>query len=193
MLIKLCIRVAFRRLMPRAHRATTCAECDQLTRSSVPAMESCCDCDLGLLNFYHHYYENPLYLFDLCIRHKLVLDKKYREECGKPATLDFNKKFWCCQKWGLWQKKQQVKCPWSQNVFKNTFFDNIHSDLETLLTFINAYVHECFSSIFMRSELQLSDPSICHWASFCLEVPLSFTEGVLRSKEKLVAQENLSR
>ena len=63
-----------------------------------------------------------------------------------------------------------MKCNWSESVYKNTFFDKVHLDLETVLIFCNIYVRECYSYTFVRGELKLSDPSICDWASFCREV-----------------------
>ena len=50
------------------------------------------DCDLGLLEFYHKYTGNARLLFDVCVRHKLILHEKKWELCDKPATLDFNQK-----------------------------------------------------------------------------------------------------
>ena len=90
--------------------------------------------------------------------------------CDKPATLDFTGKRWRCQKLRAQHKKKKVKCNWSESVYKNTFFDKVHLDLETVLIFCNIYVRECYSYTFVRGELKLSDPSICDWASFCREV-----------------------
>ena len=46
------------------------------------------DCDLGLLEFYHRYTGKPRDLFDLlCVRHKVILEEKNCETCGKPATM----------------------------------------------------------------------------------------------------------
>ena len=54
-------------------------------------------CDLGLLEAYHRYTGKPRDLFDLCVSHKVILEKKNCETCGKPSTLDFNRKKWRCQ------------------------------------------------------------------------------------------------
>lgn len=90
--------------------------------------------------------------------------------CGKPASLDFERKLWRCRKRAARGKKKRAKCNWMESVFKNTFFEKAHLDLETVLVFINVYLRECFSFLFVRTELQLSDPTIVDWASFCREV-----------------------
>ena len=134
-------------------------------------MERCSKCDCGLLEFYHRYTEKPRELFDLCVDHKLILESKSCDTCGKPAILSFNLKLWRCQKTTRdpIQRKRR-KCNWSESVFKNTFFASVHLDLETVLFFVNAYLRECFSYQFVRSEFGLRNTSICDSASFCGEV-----------------------
>ena len=57
-------------------------------------MDTCAECDMGILDFAAKYKRKGSELFDLCVRHKLELESIDFEECGKPATLNFNKKFW---------------------------------------------------------------------------------------------------
>lgn len=143
-----------------------------LVRSQHPVstMARCEDCDFGLLDFFHKYTGKTRDLFDVCVRHKLVLNEKNCSVCGRPATLDFNQKLWRCQRMQSRSKKKKEKCNFSDSVFKNTFFENAHLDIETILVFVNAYLRECFSYVFVRSELGLGTHSICDWASFCREV-----------------------
>ena len=61
-------------------------------------MARCEDCDFGLLEFFYKYTGKARDLFDVCVRHKLVLDEKNCSVCGRPATLDFNQKIWRCQR-----------------------------------------------------------------------------------------------
>lgn len=148
----------------------------------------CSDCDLGLLEFYHRYTGKPRDLFDLCVRHRLILESKECETCGKPATLDFSKKLWRCQKINR-RNRKKVKCSFSQSVFKNTFFEKVHLDIETILIFVNAYIRPCFSYSFIREELGLSSHSVCDWASFCREVLVDWCvrrEGTIGGQGKIV-------
>ena len=148
----------------------------------VMAAERCQDCDIGLIDFCLRFSGKTRDLFDFCVRHKLILHEQQCGVCGKPAVLDFNKKLWRCQKKSGKGHKKKTKCSWQQSVFKNTFFDNAHMDIETVLVFVNAYVRECFSYVFVRSELKISDKGICDWASFCREVLL---EWCLKRNEQI--------
>ena len=153
------------------------------------AIMVCQDCDIGLLDFYHKYTGNARLLFDVCVRHKLILHEKKCEVCDKPATLDFAQKLWRCQKMRCRPKRKKVKCTWSQGVFKNTFFEHAHLDIETVLVFVNAYIRECFSYVFIKSELGLATNSICDWASFCREVLIEWCikrDGKIGGEGKIV-------
>lgn len=158
--------------LPCSHQGTTAGYTDRPVQVwLLEGMEqSCSECDFSLLQFHFKYFGKPRELFDLCVSHKLILDKKDCEQCGKPASLHFDRKLWRCQKWVAKQKKKKAKCNWSQSVYKGTFFDKAHLDLESVLLFVNIYLRECFSFVFVRNELQLSDPTIVDWASFCREV-----------------------
>ena len=103
-------------------------------------MEPCGECDLSLLQFHYKYFGKSWDLFDLCVSHKLILDKKDYEQCDQPASLDFARKLWRCQKWVAKQKKKRAKCNWLQCVYKCTFFEKAHLDLETVLFFVNIYL-----------------------------------------------------
>ena len=152
-------------------------------------MDRCTDCDGGIIEFSLKYCGKPRDLFDLCVRHNVILSEKDCDNCGKPSVLDFNQKLWRCQKLISKGKKKKRKCSWKQSVFKNTFFDNAHLDIETILIFVNAYVREFFSYVFVRSELKISDPSICDWASFCREVLIEWClkrEGPIGGEGKIV-------
>ena len=81
------------------------------------------------LEFYHRYTGKSRDLFDLCVRHNIILKEKNCESCGKPALLDFNKKKWRCQKTSR-RNKKVVKCAFSQSVFKNTFLEKVHLDID---------------------------------------------------------------
>lgn len=149
----------------------------------------CTDCDGGLIEFCLRYSGKAKDLFQLCVRHKVILDKKDCERCGQPAYLDFNQKQWRCQKKSSQGKKKKSKCSWKQSIFKNTFFDGAHLDFETILVFVNVYVRECFSYLFVRTELKLGDHGICDWASFCREVLIEWCckrEGQIGGQGKIV-------
>lgn len=61
-------------------------------------------------------------------------------------------------------KKKRAKCSWMESVFKNAFFEKAHPDLERVLVFINVSLRECFPFLFVKTELQLSDPTTVDWA-----------------------------
>ena len=67
-------------------------------------------------------------------------------------------------------QEKKEKCNFSESAFKNTFFENAHLDIETILVYVNAYLRESFCYTFVTSELGLASHSICDWASFCREV-----------------------
>ena len=154
----------------------------QLTTLSTTIMNGQ-DCDLGLLEFFHRYIDNARLLFDLCVRHKLILHEKNCEVCDKLATLYFHQKLWRCQKMHSRPKMKKVKCTWSQGVFKNIFFENVSLDLETVLVFVNCYLRECFSYVFIKSEdsgfmaflpLQWRIKTISTGKNVCLKWPVRF-------------------
>ena len=53
----------------------------------------CEDCDLGLLDFYLRFSGKTKEVFELCVRHKLILDSRDWQVCGKLAVLDFSGKY----------------------------------------------------------------------------------------------------
>lgn len=55
-------------------------------------------------------------------------------------------------------------------------------DIDTIVVFVKAYLHESFSYGFIRVELKLSDTSICDWACFCREVLI---EWCLKRDDKI--------
>ena len=66
--------------------------------------------------------------------------------------------------------RQKIVGVHGKKVYIRTLFHNAHHDIETILIFVNAYVHECFSYDFVKSELKICDQGICDWASFFGEV-----------------------
>lgn len=63
-----------------------------------------------------------------------------------------------------------MRCQYIRTIFKNTWFDHTKLDLETSLKFINLYLREYFSNSRVEDKFNLSDKTICDWASFCREV-----------------------
>lgn len=131
---------------------------------------SCIQCDMGSILFYHKYCEAPEDLLQLCISHGLILESKDCENCGKTAVLDINKKLFRCQKMVSVRKQKRRKCGWSQSMFANTFFDNVHLPLIKVLTFVNMYLRDGFSYLSATSEMGFSHNTINDWSSFCREV-----------------------
>lgn len=86
-------------------------------------------------------------------------------------------------------KKKKVKCSFSESVYKNTFFEKVHLDLETLLVFVNAFLRPCFSYAFVKEELGINGCTVCDWASFCREVLVDWSlrrEGKIGGENKIV-------
>ena len=106
----------------------------------------------------------------MCVSHKLILDKKDREQRGKPASLDSDRTLWRCQERAAKQKKKRAECNWSHCVFKSTFFEKAHLDLETVTFFGNIHLRECFSFVSARNEPRVSDATVVDRASLCREV-----------------------
>ena len=153
------------------------------------AADRCGDCDYGLFDYLRKYSGKPKDLFELCVRHKLILEERLCDKCGNKAVLYFERKAWQCQKKVAKGHKKKSKCSWQESIYKNTFFEKSNLDLETILLFINVYVRECFTYRFVRNELSLSDRSICDWASFSREVLIEWCikrEGKIGGDGKIV-------
>ena len=58
----------------------------------------------------------------------------------------------------------------SVSLFKNTWFDKSHLDIETDLFFVKIFLLDKFDYKFVSSELGVSKPTINDWSSFAREV-----------------------
>ncbi|XP_042880721.1 uncharacterized protein LOC122258689 [Penaeus japonicus] len=82
-----------------------------------------------------------------------------------------------------------MRCGWTVSVFKGSFFERSHLDLETLLVFVNYFVREYFTVRVMRHELRLGLATITDWSSFCREVMVHWAleqQGVIGGPENIV-------
>ena len=105
-----------------------------------------------------------------CQRHGLILKQKECGHCKNWCRLDFVRKAWRCDKTYKDTSKRKKRCNYSVSIFKGSWFENSHIDLETNIKFVLLYVLNGFNYAFVRDELSLSDKSINDWSSFCREV-----------------------
>lgn len=56
--------------------------------TDVMVGDRCTECNVGLVHFCIRYCGKARDLFDLCVRHKLILEKKDCEKCGKALSKD---------------------------------------------------------------------------------------------------------
>ena len=73
------------------------------------------------------------------------------------------------------------------SLFKNTWFDKSHLDIETNLFFVKIFLLDKFNYKFVSSELGVSKPTINDWCSFAREVCVNWVfsrckKSVVRGK-----------
>lgn len=107
-------------------------------------------------------------------RHGLILSDKHCAFCDKLCRLDLVRKAFRCSKSHVTRGNRKKRCDFFVSLYKGTWFDKAHLDIETTLKFVFLYLQKCFSYEFVKFELKISDKTICDWSSFCREVLISW-------------------
>ena len=128
-------------------------------------------------DFVATYHRDTEGLIKLLMNHGLIPEKKLCEKCGKERRLDLRRKAFRCDKTFRKGKKAAQKCNFQKTLFKGTWLDKSHLDIETNIRFVNLFVRDYFSYKVAREELALSDKTICDWCSFAREVVVAWSVG----------------
>lgn len=136
----------------------------------TPEILSCPDCFVGYGQFCYLYTGRFDKLVSFSQTHGLILSEKRCPQCQSLCRIDLNKKSFRCDKSAASGHKRRRRCNFSESVFKGTWFDHAHVDLETNLKFIVLFVQDWFSYKCARHELGLADKTINDWCSFAREV-----------------------
>ena len=142
---------------------------------------SCENCFLSYGDFCVAYTQHFDKLVLFSQNHGLILKEKLCPTCNNICTLDLVRKTFRCQKSVALGHKRRKKCSFEQSIFKGTWFDHSHLDLESNLKFVVLFLQEWFSYKCAQYELRMSDPAINDWSSFCREVCVSWV--MKRSKK----------
>ena len=167
----------------RHTRGCTCTSNATSTMASVLAAPSlpgdlpmtCQGCYLAYTDFIGTYYNDCEALLKLLMDHGLLPDKKLCEKCGKECHIDMRRKAFRCEKVSAQGKKGKKKCNFFQSLYKGTWLEKSHVDFETNMRFVNLFMQDYFSYKVAKTELRLTDRTICDWASFCREVMVAWS------------------
>ena len=116
--------------------------------------------------------------------HGLLLSEKVCPECKSVCRIDLQKKDFVVTSVPRGHKRRK-RCNFFAGLFKGTWFEHSHLDLETNINFVVLFLQDWFSYKCVRHELRLSDSTINDWCSFSREVCVDW---VLKKVRKLVVQ-----
>ena len=105
-----------------------------------------------------------------CQRHGLLLKEKQCPHCENVCRVDFSKKAWRCDKTYKDSCKRKKRCNFYVSLFKGSWFDHSHLDVESNLRFVYLFLQDWFSYKCVSFELKLCNETINDWCSFCREV-----------------------
>ena len=106
--------------------------------------------------------------------HGVILNQRQCPHCENECRIDWNRKLFRCDKSVVTSGRRRKRCNYKVSLFKGTWFERSHIDIETNVKFLVLFVHDAFSFKLVRSELRLSDPTITDWCSFSREVIVSW-------------------
>ena len=150
--------------------------------TSTPEPLSCPHCFLTYGDFCHTYTDNLKGLVSYPQTHGLLLSEKVCPECNSVSRIDLQKKGFRCDKSVPHGHKRRKRCNFFAGLFKGTWFEHSHLDLETNIKFVVLFLQDWFSYKCVRHELRLSDSTINDWCSFAREVCVNW---VLKKSKKI--------
>ena len=143
---------------------------------------SCENCFISYGDFCVTYSGNIQLIIGFAQRHGLILKEKSCPHCDKVCRVDFVRKAFRCDKSYVTRGHRKKRCNFLVSLFKGTWFEKSHLDIETNLKFVFLYLQKCFSYEFVQFELKLTNKTISDWASFSREV---FISWVLKKTKKI--------
>ena len=120
--------------------------------------------------FFHLYTGDIEKILKYCQEHGVILSAKACPHCNSECRLDYRCKYFRCDKAVIAGHKKRRRCNFKESVFKNTWFEKSHLDVETNLFFLKIFLFDSFTYKFVTSELGLSKPTINDWCSLAREV-----------------------
>ncbi|XP_064084126.1 uncharacterized protein LOC135199936 [Macrobrachium nipponense] len=143
----------------------------------------CLQCNVGYGEFFHYLSSGgKQVVIEYAQRHNLMLKEKNCECCGAICRIDYNKNSFRCDRSVVTKGRRRKRCNFSVSLSKGTWFDKSHLCFEVNLKFVKLWCSPNFSYNLAEGELQLSQATICDWASFCREVAISW---VFRNSGKI--------
>ena len=85
--------------------------------------------------FFHLYTGNIEKILKYCQDHGVILSSRACPHCNSVCRLDYRCKYFRCDKSVSGDHKKRRRCNFKVSVFKNTWFDKSHLDVETNLFF----------------------------------------------------------
>ena len=114
-----------------------------VSRETLPA--SCHNCFLNFTEWIYEYYTHEDKLVHFCQNHGLIHKQCQCPTCGRDCRLDLNKKAWRCDASCVKGKKKRKRCSFKVSIFKGTWFERSHLDIDSNLRFCWLYLSDYFS------------------------------------------------
>ena len=128
-------------------------------------------------DFVATYFNDCEALVNLLVKHGLLPEKKRCPKCQKECRMDMRRKDFRCDKTSAKGKKAKTRCNFVQSIYKGTWLEKSHLDIQTNMRFVNLFVQDFFSYKVATSELKITQKTICDWASFAREVLVAWCIG----------------
>ena len=139
--------------------------------TATQELADCTDCDIGYSLFYHLYTGDIEKIVKYCQAHGVILSARACPHCDSLCRIDYTCKYFRCDKSvSVGHHKKRRRCNFRVSLFKNTWFDKSHLDIETNLFFVKIFLLDNSNNKFVSSELEVSKPTINDWCSFAREV-----------------------
>ena len=142
-----------------------------ITLDQLPT--TCENCYLSHMQLIVHTFGHPENIIKYCQDHGVIKSESDTicPTCSSKCRLDLNKKAFRCDKSVAVRKKKRRRCNYFVSIFKGTWFERSHLDIETNFTLVYIYLSDrLFSYKYVQSELGLSKTTVNDWCSFIREV-----------------------
>ena len=106
---------------------------------------TCLDCYTTYGEFCVIYCGNFQKIVEWCQRHGPLLKEKQCPHCENVCRVDFSKKAWRCDKTYKDSCKRKKRCNFYVSLFKGSWFDHSHLDVESNLRFVYLFLQDWFS------------------------------------------------
>ncbi|KAK8735577.1 hypothetical protein OTU49_005444 [Cherax quadricarinatus] len=88
--------------------------------------------------------------------------------CGKPCTINLERRSFRCNKQRTNKKNKRVtKCSYSVSLFTGTWLENSHLSPSQNLLFINEFVRKRFTQRAVQENIGIASNTVVNWKNFC--------------------------